>query len=95
MSDEIAFVDGMELNINDVIRVRAQSVGPGFCSIEFFVQVQENSPGNWRTVTSINLAAPPYQYSEWRELYSSLGGGYIKVTASQNCDTGYFAQLKI
>ncbi len=92
-SEEVAFLDGMEVTVEGTLSVRAQSLGPGVCGVEFTAHQQEGARGNWQVAETITVVAPPLDYSDWQELYSIMGSAFLKITATQTCDTGFVAQL--
>lgn len=66
------------------VQVRAKSLGPGFCDTRI-----NNNYGN-----SVQIAAPPYTWSNWETLNSHLGEVTYIINVSAKCDTGALFEVK-
>jgi len=85
---EVPFIDGMTITTSNSVanvEVRAQSFGPGFCSVIF-----NASPGG----SDKQIAAPPGTYSGWIVLVSHIGSATFKISNRVECDTGVLAQVR-
>lgn len=79
-------VDGQSITTSNSVanvEVRAQSLGPGACAVEF-------STGN----NSIGFLAVPFSYSPWTKLASHIGSATFKIGIDAKCDTGVLAQVR-
>jgi hypothetical protein len=82
----VPFVDGMTITTSNSVanvEIRAQSLGPGACAVEF-------SAGD----KTIGLLAPPLVYTGWSVLTSHIGSVTFTLSDDVKCDTGVLAQVR-
>ena len=82
----VPFSDGMVVNTADVVanlEVRAESLGPGGCGIQFS-----------KIGVTIGFVAPPLTYSPWTVLTGSVGKNRFELHDSVKCDTGILGQVR-
>lgn len=80
-------VSGMSIRTADVVgnvKVRAKSLGPGFCAVSI------SATGGGRS----NFMAPPLTWSPWATLYSHLGASSALLSAQADCDTGALFEVQ-
>jgi hypothetical protein len=82
----VPFIDGMTITTSNSVanvEVRAQSVGPGACAVEF-------SAGD----KTVGLLAPPLTYTPWTVLASHIGSAKFTIGDNVKCDTDVLAQIR-
>lgn len=83
-------IDGMTLNLGNyvqTVRVRAASMGPGVCAVEFSVGVAGSG--------KLGFLARPGTWSPWTDIpHGFIGAMSTTLRFSALCDTGAIAQVK-
>lgn len=82
-----SLVSGMKIttaNVVATVEVRAKSLGPGACGVNF-----STDSGN-----STSILAPPFTWSGWQTLASHIGTVTYKVEYEITCDTGAVAEVR-
>jgi hypothetical protein len=79
-------VDGMRITTSDSVanvEVRAKSIGPGFCAVEY------STFGG-----KVGFDAPPLTFSGWTVLVSHLGKADFTISERVICDTGVLGEVR-